>query len=496
MADVFDEIHQQPPAAGGDVFDQIHGGTGNDTGTVEGMLKSYWNQVNPVTRVAAMAHPILHPVDTVENIAKNTADSFKSAKDSFDKGDYGAAVRHAFSYLTGGVPTMEPVAFSQAVKKAASGDVNGAITDTAAEATNVLENLALQKAGDKAGGAIARGAARAADATSSGLMRGALRGGFTVNSPAEEVASAVDTAKAQDIPVSNAGVSKIKIALEALRGQTNDAVDTAANAGAAVNPTSVEMKLQELRTRYAAQVNNAEDLKSIDKVLANFRNEVYQTKPATPGTPASKILDPETGQPVTPAIPGTPATQVPKPIPVDKAQAMKVGTYEANAKAYGSDAAVPPQLRATVAAEKALAEGLREELERQIPELGSLNAKQAQLLNLQGVLEKAVNKYNNKGVFGRLAGDLGLGGGAFAGGLAIHDPVAATGAAAMKIIMSDPVVESRLAIAINKAQQANPGKYGAPALTTALSRLRTYRDSLVPPAAPGYTPPGPIEIAK
>jgi hypothetical protein len=39
-------------------------------------------------------------------------------------------------------------------------------------------------------------------------------------------------------------------------------------------------------------------------------------------------------------------------------------------------------------------------------------------------------------------------------------------------------VKSRLAIAINKAQQINPGKYGAPRMATALYRVEEYLKSL------------------
>src|ERR1017187_3994899 len=54
----------------------------DDSSTIGGMLQSYWHQVNPVARIAAMAHPILHPIDTAESVANNTFKSFQAARDS------------------------------------------------------------------------------------------------------------------------------------------------------------------------------------------------------------------------------------------------------------------------------------------------------------------------------------------------------------------------------------------------------------------------------
>lgn len=159
MADLLDQVAagqvQPGQPGGGDLLDQVHAQSQPDTSTVGGMLQSYWHQVNPAARIAAMAHPILHPLDTLETVANNTAAAGKAAVDAFGKGDYAGGVKNAFSYLTGGIPTMEPVAFIGAVKKAASGDIPGALTDASAEATNALENLALQKAQEVIPGKVA-----------------------------------------------------------------------------------------------------------------------------------------------------------------------------------------------------------------------------------------------------------------------------------------------------------------------------------------------------
>jgi hypothetical protein len=119
-------------------------------------------------------------------------------------------------------------------------------------------------------------------------------------------------------------------------------------------------------------------------------------------------------------------------------------------------------------AEKALARGLNEELSSKIPELTELNAQQGKLLDLQPVLENAVNQSANRpGGFKNLisaaaAGSLGGG------------PVIGTGYGVLKTILENPAVRSRLAILINQAQQKNPGRGGVPSMATAISRVNAY----------------------
>jgi hypothetical protein len=50
----------------------------------------------------------------------------------------------------------------------------------------------------------------------------------------------------------------------------------------------------------------------------------------------------------------------------------------------------------------------------------------------------------------------------------------------MRVVMRDPAIRSRLAIAINQAQQSNPGKWGAPSMARALAKIDTYSSALMP----------------
>ena len=156
----------------------------------------------------------------------------------------------------------------------------------------------------------------------------------------------------------------------------------------------------------------------------------------------------------------------PAAIPVDLAQAKKVGTYQQLAGKYGkvSDAEVEAQ--------KALARGLKEELVQAMPELGSLNAEDSRLLDLQGVVEKAVNKQALAGggplntiLTGTMAGNL------------THMPTAAA-AWTMKNILNDPAVKSRVAVALDRARRGTALPQKAAWAATGLSRLNQYQQNL------------------
>src|SRR5262249_53580231 len=114
-------------------------------------------------------------------------------------------------------------------------------------------------------------------------------------------------------------------------------------------------------------------------------------------------------------------------------------------------------------AQKALARGLKEELENQFPEIKGLNAKESQFYNLQGALERAVNRAGNKAVM--KTGPLLTGGGGYALG---HAALGAAGGAGvgsvamiLKAVMDDPMMQSKLAIAISRNGRITPAAANA-----------------------------------
>jgi hypothetical protein len=124
------------------------------------------------------------------------------------------------------------------------------------------------------------------------------------------------------------------------------------------------------------------------------------------------------------------------------AQAMKQGTYRVLRGKFGE------QGSASVEAQKALARGLKEEIASQFPEIAKLNADESRLLDLQPVLEKAVNRISNHQA-------IGIGtpvAGAAAKAVTGSGGVAAV-ASVLKGVLDNPGVKSRLAIAISKSSK-------------------------------------------
>lgn len=319
----------------------------------------------------------------------------------------------------------------------------GKVAKVASTASEVTDPLRMAGKGVSA---VAGAADRGAGALADSLRRGALKGGYTVATDSGKVADAANTMRDAKIPLSEAGSAKITSALADLQQAKMGKVNAGAAGGLAIDPARVQIPLQDLRAKYANQVNPTADLKQID------------------------------------AVSGTFAKNNPGPIPLDQAEALKEGTYKVND--YGK---TPQHLVATAEAEKSLATGLRQELEYHMPELAGLNEQQGKLMNLQGILDKAVNKYTNaggfmnsvqKGLGSNVSKTLGLfGGGAAASG---HLEVATAAGAAnfMQAVLSDPVVKSRLATAINIAQKANPSKWGTPGVAAATSRIEQLATGL------------------
>jgi len=157
----------------------------------------------------------------------------------------------------------------------------------------------------------------------------------------------------------------------------------------------------------------------------------------------------------TPAQPPTPAP----PMDAAKAQAMKQGTYTVLKGKFGE------QGSATVEAQKALARGLKEEIANQFPEISKLNAAEGKLLDLQPVLERAVNRISNHQLIGIGTPVVGAAAKAVTGETAIAAPLMA-----LKAVLDNPGVKTRLAIAVSKG--------GKVPFSTALSKVNQYSTTL------------------
>ena len=200
----------------------------------------------------------------------------------------------------------------------------------------------------------------------------------------------------------------------------------------AIDPKAVASRIDQIRSRFHT-VNPEADLSALDQAKAEFLK------------------------------------QYPGPMSYRTAQDLKVNTYaDLKSKSYG-------ELKtASIEAQKALARGLKEELANAVPEIADLTPEQGKLIQLDKVLETVVNKYANiqrqsfikEGVAGAIAGTLSGNSGV---GLVVG---------VMKHLWEDPTFKSKMAIAINQAQQNNPGKWGAPNIGKAFARAQTLADAV------------------
>jgi hypothetical protein len=271
--------------------------------------------------------------------------------------------------------------------------------------------------------------------------------GYTTTKDAADIAELARTAIDSGIPVSRGGIAKLDQYLEDLRQAVQARVQPAAQTGVTIPRTSLEQAALQGRLKYAQTLGPGPDLAKYDQQVREILKEFQQTPD----------------------------------IPVDAAQTKKTATYAAHPEAFGPEAAIAPEQRPGLAAIRNVTLAIKDELEKAIPELASLNPQQQKFLNLEPVLNAAVNKYLNSGGFtGRMAmavsRGLGLGAaGALIPGLTIgHAVGGGTGLLALHGILSDPSLQSRLAIGMNLAQKANPARWGVPRMATITSRVRNY----------------------
>lgn len=237
-----------------------------------------------------------------------------------------------------------------------------------------------------------------------------------------EVKSMVRTGLENEIPVSQQGVQKLSSLVDDLNSKIQSKIATGAQAGTTVNKYAVASRLEDTYGQMSKQVNPVKAQTAVGKsgneFLANQPNE----------------------------------------IPIDQAQAMKQGTYQQIRKSYGQLS------NATVESQKALARGLKEEIVNAFPEIGQLNAKESQLLNLDGALEHAVRRIDNHQLMG-IGTPLAVGGVAAATG----SKALAVASGILKAALDDPVLKSKIAIALNKKGVSLPG---------ANMRLAAYTNAL------------------
>jgi hypothetical protein len=310
---------------------------------------------------------------------------------------------------------------------------------------------------DMASPAISNAAGRAAlmGRTPEAAYEGALKPSPSIS--AADRTAAVKTGLEQGIVISKAGLSKLGDQIETLNQAIKDEI--AKDPNRPIDPNKVATRADAARARFATQVNAQPDLDAIEASRQQFLNEQGQ-RPGVPAQPPQPtgVLGPN-GQPImnsgTPAQPPVPAP----PMAAADAQAMKQGTYRVLKGKFGE------QGSASVEAQKALARGLKEEIASAFPEIGKLNGEESRLLDLQPILERAVNRISNRE-------PISLGGPVVT--TAVKAATGSTGAAAalgvMKEVLSIPALRSRLAIAVSRGAKIP--------YASALAKVGSYAGSI------------------
>lgn len=262
------------------------------------------------------------------------------------------------------------------------------------------------------------------------MYQSALKPSTTL--PTAKVASMVKTGLEEGIPVSEAGRAKLADLVDDLNSKVQDQISQGSAQGATVNKYAVASRLSGTAHKFSTQVNPEADLGAV----AKSGNEFLQNQPTN--------------------------------IPAAQAQAIKAGTYkQLGGKAYGE------LDTASIEAQKALARGIKEELQTQFPEIKGLNAREGQLIGLDDALERAVKRINNHQL-------IGIGTPIVAGATGAVTGSAPLGAVTgiLKAVIDDPVVKSKMAIALNRAGKGIP-------ISNAITRVAAYSNALASAANAG-----------
>ena len=430
----------------------------------------------------------------VPRVAPDTRNSFQRGVDELARyvghpEDRGAGQPNAANRFGEGIVqgALQPLAHPLDSISGAVESVMHPVNTATAMAHSAAQNPA-GFAGQLVGGAaLGEGTGAVAAPVADVLAKGAGRAVLLGKTPAEAYESAlkpstvmpqaqrariVQTGLENSIPVSKQGLEDVADLIDKYNQQIADKINS--NPTHPIDPNAVATRADIARAKFAKQVNAQPDLNAIEASRQQFLSE-QGAKPGTPAIPPrpTGLVDAQ-GNPImsvgTPAKPPTPAP----PMNASDAQAMKQGTYQVLKGKYGE------QGSASVEAQKALARGLKEELATQFPEIGNLNASESRLLDLQPILERAVNRTGNHQLLGIGTPIAGSAAKAVTG-----SGSAGAVAAVLKGVLDNPIVKSRLAIAVSKGGKI-PYAQAAAKVGAYSAALGDYANSQSPDSSATY----------
>ena len=240
----------------------------------------------------------------------------------------------------------------------------------------------------------------------------------------EDVKNLVQRAISTDTPISEAGLAQTGNRITALNDEIRSTLEANGNPPGMVQPTNVIKPLEQMQAA-PTSVTPGEAQGEMDAAHSQYLTK--HTADA-PFQPIAQVRDQFTGRKTfQPSGPINPNPTVQEYTPL-AAQDEKVATY----KEVG-DAAYGQQTGAWTEARKALARGVKDEIQRIFPEVAGKNAQEGLDIELQDAIEHRLKLAGNREI-------------------ATFSPYNT----AMRMIES-PEIKSRIALALSRAGSATPG---------------------------------------
>jgi hypothetical protein len=269
----------------------------------------------------------------------------------------------------------------------------GPVPTTGQVATGLATQAALQGGSELAGGLIAPVATRAAGA----LMQSAVKPGLKATAKAfakgvtPEDLPVVKTLLKEGVNVSPGGIAKLDRIINTTNADIRSVLDSSS---ATILPSKVAARTQDVAARVANQVDPQADVAAVQGVTDRFLSQPKTSQLVQTGTKQvpTGVLD-ASGQMTTKAAPVMGRAE--KPITLADAQDMKTGTYRAlKEKAYGE--LKGPEIEA----QKALARGLKEEIEQEAANSGvdisALNAREGASITARDAIARRIAAAGNR----------------------------------------------------------------------------------------------------
>lgn len=404
--------------------------------------------------------------DALKGIAQGHVDQAKKAKGSWSKPGLGNKVEAVGHGMAAALPLLGPAAahageriggekaqydkFGNVVKPQQLPDVAGGLGEAAglivaSSPENVIKPVA------KGVAAVAKRIPIPERLTPEGLYQSSLRPSLAKkNLP--KVKQQVATGLNERIPVDARGLRKADATIDSLNDEITDKLQGKSDElGPVISPEAVAQRTASVPEEFDT-VNPEADMKAIAGSRAEFLRKHQTEHPYTKIRPGT---DEVTG---TMVPEGSGVNRIEKPLTLLEAQAEKQKTYGQLRKKYGELGS------AEVETQKNLARGLKEEIVKRVPELSALNAREGALIDLQSQLEKMVAREGNKNILGLVPATMS------------HNPFGFLAT----LMMDNPAIKSRIAIALHRARGLKVPSLARPASGAMITGNAADLDSPAP----------------